>query len=124
MDRVIHTEFKKDFQAALTRAVISTTVKVAAQYVISSQDSAAATFGSIMIAAYSFATNAADVRIWTSLPKDFQIVRFPKPQNKILKITPLNSQPFDIELPQCNNVLIYVKIIERNSKPVYSIIPL
>ena len=124
MDRVIHSEFKKDFESILTRAIISTTAKVAAQYVLSSQDSTAATIGSIMIAAYSFATNAADVRIWTSLPKDFQIAKFLKPQNKILKITPLNSQTFDIELPQCNNVLIYVKIIQRNSKPVYSIIPL
>jgi hypothetical protein len=124
MDRVIHSEFKKDFESILTRAIISTTAKVAAQYVLSSQDSTAATIGSIMIAAYSFATNAADVRIWTSLPKDFQITKFPKPQNKILKITPLNSETFDIELPQCNNVLIYVKITQRNAKPVYNIIPL
>ena len=124
MDRVIHSEFKKDFESILTRAIISTTAKVAAQYILSSQDSTAATIGSIMIAAYSFATNAADVRIWTSLPKDFQIARFPKPQNKMLKITPLNSETFDIELPQCNNVLIYVKIIQRNAKPVYNVIPL
>ncbi len=124
MDRVIHSEFKKDFESILTRAIISTTAKVAAQYVLSSQDSTAATIGSIMIAAYSFATNAADVRIWTSLPKDFQIARFPRPQNKILKITPLNSQTFDIELPECNNVLVYIKIIQRNSNPVYTVIPL
>jgi hypothetical protein len=124
MDRVIHSEFKKDFEAILMRAIISTTAKVAAQYVLSSQDSTAATIGSIMIAAYSFATNAADVRIWTALPKDFQIARFPKPYNKILKITPLNSETFDIELPDSDNVLVYVKIIQRNSKPVYSVIPL
>jgi hypothetical protein len=124
MDRVIHSEFKKDFESILTRAIISTTAKVAAQYVLSSQDSTAATIGSIMVAAYSFATNAADVRIWTSLPKDFQIARFPKPRNKILKITPLNSETFDIELPDSDNVLVYVKIIQRNSKPVYSVIPL
>jgi hypothetical protein len=124
MDRLIHIEFKKDFEAILMRAIISTTAKVAAQYVLSSQDSTAATIGSIMIAAYSFATNAADVRIWTALPKDFQIARFPKPYNKILKITPLNSETFDIELPDSDNVLVYVKIIQRNSKPVYSVIPL
>jgi len=124
IDRVIHSEFKKDFESILLRAIISTTGKVAAQYVLSSQDSTAATIGSIMIAAYSFATNAADVRIWTSLPKDFQIARFPKPQNKILKITPLNSETFDIELPDSDNILVYVKIIQRNSKPVYSVIPL
>jgi len=124
MDRVIHSEFKKDFEAILTRAIISATGKVAAQYVLSSQDSTAANIASIMVAAYSFATNAADVRIWTSLPKDFQIARFPIPHNKILKITPLNSETFDIELPDSDNVLVYVKIIQRNSKPVYSVIPM
>jgi hypothetical protein len=124
MDRVINSEFKKDFESILIRAIISTTGKVMAQYVLSQQGSDAATIGSIMIAAYSFATNAADVRIWTALPKDFQIARFSRPRNKILKITPLNAQPFDIELPDCDNVLVYIKIISRNSKPVYNIIPL
>ena len=124
MDRVIHSEFKKDFDDILIRAIISTTGKVAAQYALTQQGSDAANIGAMLIAAYSFATTAADVRIWTALPKEFQIARFPKPQNKILKITPFNAQPFDIELPDCDNVLVYIKIINRNSKPVYTIIPL
>jgi len=124
MDRVIHSEFKKDFDAILMRAIISTTGKIVAQYALTQQGSNAANIGAMLIAAYSLATNAADVRIWTALPKEFQIARFPKPQNKILKITPFNAQPFDIELPECNNVLIYVKIINRNSRPVYNVIPL
>ena len=123
MDRVIHSEFKKDFDAALTRAIISTTAKAAAQYAFTNQNSNGATIASIMVAAYSLATNAADVRIWTSLPKDFQIARFPVPQNKILKVTPVGSEPFDIRIPDCNNVLVYVKIIQRYSKPVCYVIP-
>jgi hypothetical protein len=122
MDRVINSEFKKDFDAILMRAIISTTGKIVAQYALTQQGSDAANIGAMLIAAYSFATTAADVRIWTALPKDFQIARFPKPQNKILKITPFNAQPFDIELPNCDNVLVYVKIINRNSRPVYNII--
>ncbi|MHC5164190.1 MAG: hypothetical protein ACYSOI_02320, partial [Planctomycetota bacterium] len=34
MDRVIQTEFKKDFQGILTRAIISTTTKAVAQYAL------------------------------------------------------------------------------------------
>lgn len=124
IDRVINSEFKKDFDSILIRTVISTTGKVMAQYALSQQGSTAGDIGSILVAAYSFATNAADVRIWTSLPKNFQIARFPKPQNKILKITPLNAQSYNIELPDCNNALVYVKIIQRDSKPVYNVIPL
>lgn len=124
MDNVIHSEFKKDFDAALIRAIISTTGKVIAQYALSQQGSDAAVIGSILVAAYSFATNAADVRIWTALPKDFQIARFPKPQNKTIKVTPFNAQSFDIQLPDCDNALVYIKIINRNAKPICNIIPL
>jgi hypothetical protein len=54
MDRVIHSEFKKDFDAALTRAIISTTAKVTTQYVFTNQeDSTATAIGAIMIAACS-----------------------------------------------------------------------
>jgi len=124
MDRVIHSEFKKDFDAALTRAIISTTVKVVAQYAMTNQNSTTANIGAMLIAAYSFATNAADVRIWTALPKNFQFAKLPRPQNKMLKITPVDSSPFDIELPDGDNILVYIKIVQRNSIPVYNVIPL
>jgi hypothetical protein len=124
MDRVMHTEFKKDFEAILIRAIISTTAKAAAQYVLTSQGSTGADIASMMIAAYAFATNAADVRIWTALPKNFQFAKLQMPQNKTLKITPANGETFDIALPQCNNVLVYIKIITKGAKPVYDVIPL
>lgn len=124
MDRVINSEFKKDFESILIRAITSTTAKVVLQYALSQQSNNYAKLASYGVAAFAAATNAADVRIWTALPKDFQIARLPKPQNKILKITPFNAQSFDIELPDCDNVLVYVKIINRNSRPVYSIITL
>ncbi len=124
MDRVIHSEFKKDFDAALFRAIVSTTAKVVAQYALTSQGSTGANLLAMGIAAYSFMTNDADIRIWTALPKDFQVAKMPKPQNNILKITPDNCQTFDIQLPNCNNVLVYIKIVQRNAKPVYEIIPM
>ena len=124
MDRVIHSEFKKDFDAALTRAIISTTGRVVAQYAFTNQNSNGSNIAAIMMAAYSFATNAADVRIWTSLPKNFQAVKFPMPKDKILRINTLYSEPFHIVLPDCNNAMVYIKIIQRNSKPVFCVIPL
>ena len=123
MDRVISSEFKKDFDAILTRAIISTTGKAIMQYALTNQNSNGADIGSIMVALYSFITNAADVRIWTALPKDFQFARLQMPQNKALKITPLNGETFDIHLPDCDNVLVYIKITQRNSRPIYDVIP-
>ncbi|MFA5291632.1 MAG: hypothetical protein WC496_01210 [Phycisphaerae bacterium] len=124
MDRVINSEFKKDFDAALIREIISTTAKVVAQYALTNQNSKGSDISAILLAVYSFATNAADVRIWTSLPKNFQAVKFPMPQNKLLRITDSGSESFDIAMPDCNNVLVYIKIIQQNSKPVFYVIPL
>jgi hypothetical protein len=124
MDRVINSEFKKDFESILIRAITSTTAKVVMQYALSQQGNNYATLASVGVAAWAAMTNDADIRIWTALPKNFQMARLSMPQNKRLKITPLNAQSFDVELPDCDNVLVYVKIISKNSKPVYNIIPL
>jgi len=121
MDRVVQTEFSKDFGGILIRAIISATAKAIAQYAIEQQGSDAATMMSFAMAAYSFATTAADVRIWTALPKDFQVARFPKPQNGKLKITPPGSVPLDIDIPQCNNAVVYIKIVTNQAVPVCNV---
>jgi hypothetical protein len=121
MDRVVQTEFSKDFGGILTRAIISATAKAVAQYAIQQQGSNAATALSYAVAAYSFASTAADVRIWTALPKDFQVARFPKPKNGKLKIIPPGSIPLDIDIPQCNNAVVYIKIITNQAVPVCNV---
>lgn len=122
MDRVIQTEFEKDFKGILTRAIISATSKAVAQYALSKQGDSGANAVSFLVAAYSFATTAADVRIWTTLPKDFQAARLNIPENRLIKINPPGGQSFQIEIPPCNNALVYVKIPFRQAKPVYDII--
>ena len=121
MDRVIQTEFSKDFGGILTRAIISATAKAAAQYALAEEGSSASSIASIVVAVYSFASTAADVRIWTALPKDFQIARFPKPKNGKLKITPPGSIPLDIDIPDCNNAIVYVRITTNQAIPVYDV---
>jgi len=121
MDRVVQTEFSKDYPGILTRAIISATAKAVAQYAIEQQGSNAATALSFAVAAYSFASTAADVRVWTALPKDFQVARLPKPKNGKLKITPPGSFPIDIDIPQCNNAVVYIKIINNYSVPVCNV---
>lgn len=123
MDKIISAEFKKDFDGILARAIISTTGKVITQYALTNQDSDEGNISSILVALYSFLTNAADVRIWTALPKDFQFARLQIPQDKTLKITPLSGETFDIHLPDCDNILVYIKITQRNSMPIYDVIP-
>jgi len=123
MDRVIQTEFSKDFGGILTRAIISATAKAVAQYALAEEGSSASSIASIAVAAYSFVSTAADVRVWTALPKDFHIARFPKPKNGKLKITPPGFIPFDIDIPNCNNAIVYIRIITNQAIPVYDVMP-
>ena len=122
MDTVIQTEFKKDFKGILTRAIISATSKVVAQYALSKQGNGKTQLASLLVAAYSFATTAADVRIWTTLPKDFQVARLDIPEDRTITISPPGGPSFKVEIPSCNNSLVYVKIPFRQAKPVYDII--
>jgi hypothetical protein len=121
MDRVIQTEFSKDYPGILTRAIISATVKTAAQYALENQNSDESKIASLFMAAYSFATTAADVRIWTSLPKEFQVARFPRPEGGKLKVNRPGSIPFEINIPDCNNALVYVRITTSQAKPIIEV---
>lgn len=122
MDRVVQTEFNKDFKIILTRAIISAAAKAVVQYALEQQDSSAASFASIMMAAYSFATTAADVRIWTVLPKDFQVARFAMPNDRRISIIPPGGIVFDIQIPECKNAVVYIKIPFKEASPVYDVI--
>ena len=121
MDRVIQTEFSKDYPGILTRAIISATAKAIAQYALEKQDSSKSSLASVFMAAYSYATTAADVRIWTSLPKEFQVARFPKPKDGKIKVKRPGSVPVEINIPDCNNAIVYVRIINSQAEPIFEI---
>jgi hypothetical protein len=121
MDRVIQTEFSKDYPGILARAIISATAKAIAQYALEKQDSSKSSLASVLVAAYSYATTAADVRIWTSLPKEFQVARFPKPKDGKIKVKRPGSVPVEINIPDCNNAIVYVRIIASQAEPVFEV---
>jgi hypothetical protein len=130
MDRVVQTEFKQQYPAIVTRAIMSATLKAVAQYAIEKQndDKVAKGLFSLLAAVYSFATTSADVRVWTALPKEFQVARFDIPEDgKIVirgsgnagaGISGIGQLPLEIELADCKNALIYVKIIRAGVAPV------
>jgi len=120
MDRVIQTEFKKDFQGILTRAIISATAKAVAQYSLAEEDSSS--IASALMGIYTYATTDADVRIWTTLPKDFQVARLPMPSDRLVNIEPPGAELLQIEIPACRNALIYVRIPFKQAKAVYDVI--
>jgi len=122
MDRLVQTEFKRDFQAILTRAIISATAKAVAQYALSEQNSSGAGLASMLVAVYSYATTAADVRIWTALPKDFQVARFARPADGKLWITPAGAVGFETDISGCSSAIVYVRIATQHARPVVDVI--
>jgi hypothetical protein len=125
MERVIRTEFNKDFPGILTRAIVSATVKAAAQYAIEKNDRRREGMRllSFAMTLYSAGTTAADVRIWSALPQDFQVARLPMPANRQLEIiSPEGTKILNIKIDPCCNCVVYVKIPNRYAVPFCGII--
>lgn len=115
MDSIIKTEFDKDFQGILTRTILSATTKAIAQYALEkNQDSSTA---AVITALYSFATTAADVRIWTTLPKNIQVSRFAKPADGIINIQGPAMTPVSLQIPDCKHAIVYVKMVNGVLSP-------
>jgi hypothetical protein len=120
MERVIETEFNKDFKGVLIRAIASAVVKAVAQASVRDNDN----YGIMTagIAVLSALTTAADVRIWSALPKDFQIARCAIPENRTLQIFPTGNIPFEVNIPPCKNAIVYIRIINAGASPVYEVL--
>ena len=70
MDNIIKAEFDKDLPGIVSRAIVSVIIKTSTQYIVKKELGAAA---EIFAAVYQAATTSADIRIWSSLPKEFQV---------------------------------------------------
>lgn len=119
MDRIVQTEFKKDFDGILLRAIIAATAKAAAQYAFEENNASTA---AILMAFYNFATTAADVRIWSALPKNFQVVRIPRPDDGQLVLAAGAKPPVTVQLPDCTHAIVYVKMVSSCAAPTIEIV--
>jgi len=126
MDRVIQTEFAKEYPWILTRAIISAGVKAASQYVLATpgdkNNDSAMVAAAIGAALYSWATTAADVRIWSALPKNFQVARIPMPTDSKLLIRSSQGRNFALSLNPCRYAIVYIKMVSATSEPIIDVI--
>jgi hypothetical protein len=121
MDRVIQTEFKKQYPWIVSRALLSALVKTTAQYY--AQQGLGA-WGGIAAGLMQLATTAADLRIWSALPKEFQIAKVTTPKDGKLKIEIPEQHSIMIELDPQKNHLLYLKIPMANSAIAYALLTL
>jgi len=126
MDRVIKTEFLKSYSSIVHRAILSTATKTAINYALEqkSNGSNGAELVRFIAAVYQIASTQADTRIYSTLPKEFQVARFKRPTNGVINITtPNNILVKDITLPDAKNILIYVKIATPYALASVRVIP-
>jgi len=128
MENVIKTEFVKNYPSRVRRSILSAATKTAINYALQehtqNSGSATAAFVSFAAAVYQITSTQADTRIWTTLPKEFQLARFDKPnKSAITLLTPNNQLIKNIELPEADNILIYVKIATPSALASVRVIP-
>ncbi|MBN2069146.1 MAG: hypothetical protein JW739_05865 [Opitutales bacterium] len=119
MDRIVQTEFEKRFPMILTRAIVSTVVKTYLQH---EAQKSMGDWGGIAAAIYQGATTSADVRIWTGLPKDFQVTKVPMPEDGVLELETPSGVQSVINLEGVESAIIYVKAPKPGVALDYSII--
>ena len=120
MDRVIHAEFKAEFPYILSREVARTVWKTIAQKQMNDQNQMAGLIASIAQAA----TTSADLRMWNSLPKDFQLARVSKPTNGSLAISAEGMEtPLNVELDSKSQFsIVYVRAVSPLASPTVDVI--
>lgn len=119
MDRVVQTEFNKKYPSIVTRAVTSALIKTSGQYFAQKE---LGSLGGFAAAIYQGATTAADIRIWSALPKEYQLAKFAAPSDGALVVETPTHDKISISVPNNKNSLVYVKIPETGAKIIYDVI--
>ncbi|HEY5345637.1 MAG TPA: hypothetical protein VIK62_04770 [Verrucomicrobiae bacterium] len=98
MDSIVTLDYKNELPVVITKTIAATITKAVAAYAANQAaqqagGDLAGLFMQLGTAAFQMAVNIADTRTWTTLPKEFQICRFPTPADgKIQLSTPNNIQ--------------------------------
>jgi len=120
INRLVSLEFEKAYPGIVSKAVISTIIKTAAQYAANAEinrqvdkkklDPLAAALMKIGTAATQAAFTKADTRAWRNLPNTIQIVVVDRPESGQLNIETANRQPVQsLTLEQAGNYLVLIK---------------
>lgn len=118
MDAIVAQEFDNELPITITRTLISSAVKAAATYGLKE---GLGIWGSIGGALYQVSTNQADLRTWTTLPKQFQIARIVTPKDRLITLKPSSSSlTVPVELIPGHINVVYVKSINPGQPLIVS----
>lgn len=106
MDRVMKAEFQKRLPIVASEAVASAITKTLATKELQDRGGL---IGGLLGAAYHAATNKADVRSWSALPKNFQAVRVEIDDKPIKILSDSGNEIATVDASKANNAIIYVR---------------
>ena len=120
MDRVVQAEFKAEFPYILGREVTRTVLKTVAQKQLNDENEKAGFIAAIA----QLATTGADLRMWNSLPKNFQLARVDKPKDGNLSISAQGmTTPLNIELDsKAQFSIVYIRAVSAQAIPTVDVI--
>lgn len=118
MDRIIKAEFKKRLPMIVTEALLNTIVKTYTQYELNKNSELGGFLGML----YGAMTNRADIRSWSTLPKNFQSLRVELKDKEVVTIKDDRGKILLIQsVKKGKNALIYVRSYDRREVRVHKI---
>ncbi|MGF1530032.1 MAG: hypothetical protein ACFCU4_01575 [Puniceicoccaceae bacterium] len=119
VDSIIATEFSDSYPVIFTRALISGLAKAALQYGIqkSVSDQSEAVKSLVLLSGlfYQYSMNQADLRSWSTLPKQIQIASFPRPDDNLMFIEDTFGSPIRLQLEPSRHHLVYIQAPSRDA---------
>ncbi len=103
MDGIVALDFKNEQPVVITKTIASTVTKAVAAYAANeAARQAGGDLGGLLMQigtmAFQLAVNIADTRTWTTLPKEFQICRFPTPADGKIELSTPNGMKVSVNL--------------------------
>jgi hypothetical protein len=121
MDGVIALDYKNELPVVITKTIAATVTKAVAAYALNQTaqqagGDIAGLLSQVATAGYEMAVNIADTRTWTTLPKEFQVARFPTPADHKLTVSgPGGAFRTDVTVDDGAINLVIVKSINANT---------
>lgn len=120
MDAVISRDFKNEWPAVMTKTLLTSATKAATGRVAETalDDNVMGKWAARAISAgYQAATNIADLRTWTTLPKKFAYIRTPTPEDGVVFLSAGGESRQVNVVPGKTNVIL-VRSVNPASRPI------
>lgn len=132
MDAVVWQEFDHHFKGELQREITRAILKSGSQAALfgitqhnANGDSAEifSIIAQFIAAALAEETTKADVRYWSTLPKQFESVRMNIPEDRVVTLFGDDLALASVEIPECQNAILFVKIPSPEASPILHLVP-